>query len=152
MPIAPSSLSKARQRSLLLEYRFRVDSRNIDQLCKKYDIKPRDFQHLRKEQDAPFATEEELVIAGVYGGGHTIQLLISYLDYRNHAGYRPEEVRAFLKNLESIGILAEDAGEWRFVPGSPAAEGRFIFTAPQDAAHQPVYFGEQRHAHGRSGA
>lgn len=93
-----------------------------------------------------------MVIAGVHERAHTIEDLIGYLDYRNHVGYQPAEVRAFLANLESIGVLVEQDQEWRFAPGSPAASGRFIFTAPDGAAHQPVHFGEQRHPHWDSGA
>lgn len=115
-------------------------------------MKQRNFQRLRKDRGHQLAAEEEMVIAGVYQGARTIDHQIGYLDYRNHAGYRPAEVRAFLANLESIGVLVEEAGEWRFAPGSPGAEGRFIFIAPEGAHHQPVHFGEQRHPHWRSGA
>jgi len=149
--IDPRTLPAPQQRSLQLEQRFRIDHRNIDQLCAKYEMKRHAFQMMRKARGAQFAAEEELVISGI-GRGATVEQLIPYLDWRNHAVYRPEEIREFLGNLESIGILVENAGVWSFAPSSPAAEGRFVFTAPKGAAHQPVYFGEQRHPHWSSGA
>ena len=141
----PSTLSPARQRSLLLEYRFHIDIRNIDDACRKYELTRASFQRLRKELGRQFAGEEELVIAGVYEGAHTIESLRGYLDYRNHAGYRAAEVRAFIDNLVRIDVLEARGEEWRFAPGAPAAKGRYVFTAPPGAEHEPIHFGRQRH-------
>ena len=145
MGIDPETLSPAQKRSLLLEYRFRIDNRKIDDICDKYDLTKSAFQRLRKELGHQFAAEEEMVIAGVYEGAHTIESLIGYLDYRNHAGYREAEVRGFIDNLVQIGVLVDRAGEWHFARGAPAAENRFVFTAPGGAAHQPIHFGRLRH-------
>ena len=102
-------------------------------------------ERVRKEMGHQFASEEEMVIAGVYGGAHTIESLRGYLDYRNHALYSEAEVQGFIDNLVQIGVLVDQAGEWHFAPGSPAAENRFVFTAPEGAAHQPSDFGKLRH-------
>ena len=141
----PQTLSRAQQRSLLLELRFRVDNRNIGQICAKYDMSRPAFQRLRRALGHQPAGEEELVIAGVYEGAHTLEMLIGYLDYRNHVGYRQAEARAFLDNLVQIGVLVEKADEWHFAPDAPADLNRFVFTAPEGAAHEPIHFGRLRH-------
>lgn len=145
MAIDIDALSPAQKRSLLLEYRFRIDNRNIGDLCDKYDLTKSAFQRLRKQLGHQSAGEEELVIAGVYEGVHTIEELIGYLDYRNHAGYRAQEVQGFIDNLVQIGVLVDHGGEQHFARTSPAAKNRFVFTAPEGAAHEPIHFGKLRH-------
>jgi hypothetical protein len=145
MDDAPATWSSAQKRSVLLEHRFRIDNRNIGDICAKYDIGKSAFQRLRKEMGHPFAAEEELVIAGVYEGAHSVQSLQGYLDYRNHAGYRAAEVLQFLANLVQIGVLVRRDDHWHFAPGTPAANNRFVFTAPPGAAHEPIHFGRLRH-------
>lgn len=145
MAIDPDTLTPAQKRSLLLEHRFRIDNRKIDDLCSKYDIGKSALQRLRKELGHQLASEEEMVVAGVYEGAHTIASLIGYLDYRDHARYSEPEVRGFIDNLVQIGVLVDEAGEWHFARGAPAAENRFVFTAPEGAAHEPCWFGKRRH-------
>ncbi|MDB4968320.1 MAG: hypothetical protein JWN44_4009 [Myxococcales bacterium] len=92
----------------------------IAQACKKFGITASVYRRAARELGAEAAvrTDEELVLSGLHPSGATVESLIYYYDWINHAGISPADMVAILKRLITQGLVRrkrdryELAREW----------------------------------------
>jgi transposase-like protein len=87
----------------------------IAQACAKFGITPSAYRRAAREwgEEARLQTDEELLMAGLYPDGCSVENLIYYYDWINHAGITAAEVRAILKRLMAAGWVRKKGAIYR---------------------------------------
>jgi len=77
----------------------------IAQACAKFAITPSVYRRAAREfgEEARLHTDEELLMSGLYPDGCSVENLIYYYDWINHAGISAKEVRKILARLAKQG-------------------------------------------------
>jgi len=93
----------------------------VAEACERFGISPGAYRKAARElgAEARLSLDAEFILAGLHPSGPTtVESLIAYYDYVNHAGISPAEVLAVLEGLIAQGLVRrvgerfELAREW----------------------------------------
>ncbi len=93
----------------------------IEQACKRFGITPSAYRKARRElgNKTNISSDDELILSGLAGGTPvSMDRLIFYYDWINHAGLSPEDLQAILDRLiaqglvQRVGELYQLVAEW----------------------------------------
>jgi hypothetical protein len=87
----------------------------VAQACAKFGITPWAYRKAARElgYEARLATDEDILLAGLHPDGATVESLIYYYDWVNHAGITAAEVEKVLKRLAARGMVRKKGKSWR---------------------------------------
>lgn len=80
----------------------------VAQACERFGISASAYRKAARElgDEARLCSDDELILAGLHPGRPTtIESLIYYYDWINHAGISPAEVLAILERLTAQGLV-----------------------------------------------
>jgi len=93
----------------------RIPSVTVAEACARYGLSRHQYYRFRRELEdrVPRTLEDILLGAMVHGGAHRAADLVEYVDWQDHARYRPEELEAVLVGLEQRGLVERTPDGWR---------------------------------------
>jgi hypothetical protein len=87
----------------------------VAEACKKFGLTLYAYRKAARElrEEARLHGDDELILAGLhpYPSGATVQNLIFYYAWINHAGITPKQVRAILRRLIKQGMVKHVSGD-----------------------------------------
>jgi len=101
---------------ILLEHHFCATAKDIQS---KWGVSAHQLRKWKKTRPCPW-TLHDVIIAGIYQREWFEPAdLVRWLDYRDHATYSSDEIRALLETLEQRGEVRRDGDRWQYVQADP---------------------------------
>lgn len=105
----------------------RVPGVTIDAAARRFRVAAADVKRARREASTETAlSQNDLLLCALTREGRErsgelgdLRSLASYLDYVNHDGTQPKDVRSMLDALERDGVLAIEGDRWKLLRSWP---------------------------------